>query len=336
MPKKNKYRAESMEAAINEVKNNNMSYRNAAHKYGVPKSTLEFKIKNPGHKDTCGPNPILSTREESDLVRWIEELATKGFPRKREDILNSVQKFLTENPRPNPFKNNRPADSWFKAFLKRHPTIVQRTSEAVSGASACVSEADIRKWFKDINSYLTSKNLIVDDPSSIYNGDESGFQICPETGKIFAGKGAKNVYSVEKGSPKESITVMFSFSASGLTCPPLIIYPYKRIPEKISQTVKDPDWGIGRSDNGWMTAETFYDYEGFTEEFLTLYKIWSYFEKPDSLPNDKKDDLDMIDVPGSFNNQVLKLTEAEPELDILEADDEFGPWPIYLDISAYV
>lgn len=144
--------------------------------------------------------------------------------------------------------------------MKRHPTIVQRTSEAVSAASACVSEADIRKWFKDINSYLTSKNLIIDDPSRIYNGDESGFQICPETGKVFAGKGAKNVYSVEKGSSKESITVMFSFSASGFTCPPLIIYPYKRIPEKISRTVKDPDWGIGRSDNGWMTAETFYDY----------------------------------------------------------------------------
>jgi helix-turn-helix, Psq domain. len=69
MPKKNEYNAESMEAAINEVKNNNMSFRNAAHKYGVPKSTLEFKIKNPGHKDTCGPNPILSAREESELVR---------------------------------------------------------------------------------------------------------------------------------------------------------------------------------------------------------------------------------------------------------------------------
>lgn len=69
MPKKNQYDVESMESAIKEVKINNMSYRNAANKYGVPKSTLEFKIKNPGHKDTCGPSPILSLREESDLVR---------------------------------------------------------------------------------------------------------------------------------------------------------------------------------------------------------------------------------------------------------------------------
>lgn len=34
-----------------------------------------------------------------------------------------------------------------------------------------------------------------------------------------------------------SITVMFTFSALGMTCPPMIIYPYKRIPEKISVTV---------------------------------------------------------------------------------------------------
>lgn len=39
----------------------------------------------------------------------------------------------------------------------------------------------------------------------------------------------------------------------------MIIYPYQRIPEKITKTV-NADWGIGRSDNGWMTAETFFQY----------------------------------------------------------------------------
>nr|CAH7736046.1 unnamed protein product [Callosobruchus chinensis] len=255
MPKKNSYDVISMERAIQEVKNSNMSYMAAANKYGVPKSTLEFKIKNPGHKSSCGPSPILSVREEYELVRWIEELASRGFPRKKEDILNSVQKFLTENPLPNPFVNNRPGDCW----LKRNPSITQRTSESVSAASACVAEKDIRKWFTEIKNYLDSKNITMEDPSRVYNGDETGFQICPNTGKVFAAKGAKNVYSVEKGSPKENITVMFSFSASGVTCPPMIVYPYKRVPEKISMTV-NPDWGIGRSDNGWMTADTFYEY----------------------------------------------------------------------------
>ena len=37
------------------------------------------------------------------------------------------------------------------------------------------------------------------------------------------------------------------------------MYPYKRIPEKISQSFP-PEWGIARSDRGWMTCEVFYEY----------------------------------------------------------------------------
>lgn len=64
---------------------------------------------------------------------------------------------------------------------------------------------------------------------------------------------------VEKASSKEYITVMFSFSAAGRTCTPIIIYPYQRIPEKIAESVP-AGWGIGRSESGWMTAPVFYEY----------------------------------------------------------------------------
>jgi predicted rRNA methylase YqxC with S4 and FtsJ domains len=44
---------------------------------------------------------------------------------------------------------------------------------------------------------------VLDDPSRIFNGDETGFQICPSTGSVLAQKGAKNVYSIDTGSSKE-------------------------------------------------------------------------------------------------------------------------------------
>jgi hypothetical protein len=72
-------------------------------------------------------------------------------------------------------------------------------------------------------------------------------------------EGGKTVYSIDTGSSKENVTVMFSFSANGTTCCPMIVYPYKRIPEKISQSVP-AEWGIARSDRGWMTSEIFYEY----------------------------------------------------------------------------
>jgi hypothetical protein len=41
------------------------SLRAVAKKYGVPRSSLQFKIKNPGRKKTCGPSPVLSNEEEN-------------------------------------------------------------------------------------------------------------------------------------------------------------------------------------------------------------------------------------------------------------------------------
>lgn len=39
----------------------------------------------------------------------------------------------------------------------------------------------------------------------------------------------------------------------------MVVFPYKRIPKELALSVAE-DWGIGRSDSGWMTAATFYEY----------------------------------------------------------------------------
>jgi hypothetical protein len=52
---------------------------------------------------------------------------------------------------------------------------------------------------------------------------------------------------------------MFTFSSDGKTCCPVIVYPYKRISEKISETVP-AEWGTVRSDNGRMITEVFFKY----------------------------------------------------------------------------
>jgi hypothetical protein len=124
-----------------------------------------------------------------------------------------------------------------------------------------VSEEDIRKWFDEVQEYTRENNLeeVMDDPSRIFTGDETGFQICPSTGRVLAEKGAKNVYSIDEGSSKENITVMFSFSANGKKCCPVNVYLYTRIPEKIAQSVS-AEWGTARSDRGWMTCEVLYEY----------------------------------------------------------------------------
>ena len=69
---------------------------------------------------------------------------------------------------------------------------MERTSEAVTAASSCVSEENIRKWFDEAQEYIRANNLeeIMRDPSRIFNRDETWFQICPSTGRVLAEKGA--------------------------------------------------------------------------------------------------------------------------------------------------
>ena len=66
---------------------------------------------------------------------------------------------------------------------------------------------------------------------------------------------------------------MFSFSAAGGMVPPMLIYPFQRIPADIVREVPT-GWGIGRSENGWMTSETFYEYVATTfNYYLTTNEI---------------------------------------------------------------
>uniref|UniRef100_A0A6P7FDU2 Uncharacterized protein LOC114327213 n=1 Tax=Diabrotica virgifera virgifera TaxID=50390 RepID=A0A6P7FDU2_DIAVI len=120
MPKLRKYDKNKLIEAVKDVQNGTESYRTAEKKYGIPKSTIEFKLKHPEHKYTLGPSPILTCEEENTLVRWIQETASKGFPKKANDLKSSVQKFLTENPRPNNFKDNRPGDGWLKVSRQKN------------------------------------------------------------------------------------------------------------------------------------------------------------------------------------------------------------------------
>lgn len=146
-------------------------------------------------------------------------------------------------------------------FLRRNPVISVRTSEHVTSASANVSEQNIRKWFDDIHQYLSDENLsiILNDPSRVFNGDETGFSLCPKIKSVLGPKGAKDVYEVAKVNEKENLTVMFTFNAAGIMCHPMVICSYKRIPQHIIDSVT-PNWGVGRSDTGWMKAEVFYEY----------------------------------------------------------------------------
>ncbi|GBP41729.1 hypothetical protein EVAR_33720_1 [Eumeta japonica] len=93
MPKIPEYSKEALDEALEKINTKAMSLRAVAKKYNIPRATLQFKLKNPYSKSRFGPTPYLTNEEETTIAEWLINMARKGFPRKSDDVLDTVQKF---------------------------------------------------------------------------------------------------------------------------------------------------------------------------------------------------------------------------------------------------
>lgn len=78
---------EKMELAVSSVKKGELSIRKAAENYGVPKSTLHDHVTGrikPGA--TIGHPTYFTQEEENNLVKFIKNSASIGFPRTPLDV----------------------------------------------------------------------------------------------------------------------------------------------------------------------------------------------------------------------------------------------------------
>lgn len=255
------YTEEALQDAVASVKDNNLSINKASRRYGIPKTTLLKKVNGAPLERRMGPQTVLFPHEEERIKNWILSKAQLGFPMHPEEVKNAVQKILKETKRPNPFTDDRPGRKWMNLFLKGHPDIVLKNAEVISKGRAAVTEEGIRNWFAQVKAYLKEEKAedILDDPSRIFNLDETGVQVCPKTGKVLGQRGERNNYTIATGQEKQSITVLCCYSASSQWIDPLIVYPHLRIPGSITSTMP-VDAAVGRSPLGWMIGATFYEY----------------------------------------------------------------------------
>ncbi|XP_063215801.1 uncharacterized protein LOC134527237 [Bacillus rossius redtenbacheri] len=256
-----KYEPHQMEEALQAVKDG-MSIKQAAERHGVPRNTLSDKVKGKtpiGRK--MGPESWLKKEEESMLVQWALSLCKAGFPITIDDLQNSVQQLSKELRRPFPFKDGRPGRKWCTSFLKRNPGLTLRTAQNLTSSRAAVSQEQISAWFREVYKYLEENKLedVLSDPRRIFNGDESAFFLNPKGNKVLAKKGDKNIFQQVNSDEKECITVLLTGNAAGELCPPLLCLKYERLPQDIVAGIPS-EWGIGKSPNGWMTGEVFYEF----------------------------------------------------------------------------
>ena len=86
---------ESMEKAIESVKQQEFSVRQAAEVYSIPKSTLHDRISGKVVHGACsGPEPYLNATEENELVQFLIKCASMGFARNKKQVLDIVHRVL--------------------------------------------------------------------------------------------------------------------------------------------------------------------------------------------------------------------------------------------------
>lgn len=261
MAPKKTYSKQQLSDALEAVERG-ISITVASKTFGIPRTTLLYKStgKFPVNA-TMGPATILTAAEEAILVEWILSLANMHYPITKDQLIDSVEHIIRETKRPNPFKENRPGRKWYQAFLKRHPELSERVAQNLTTAREAVNEDRLRGWFQEIEQYLKSKNLfdISNNPSRVFNSDESAFFLQPKGEKVLSRKGNKSVYNAGTNDEKENLTVLVTANAAGNFAPPMIVFKYERIPAHIALSI-NRSWGIGKSDTGWMCGSTFFEY----------------------------------------------------------------------------
>lgn len=251
-----KYTKDDLKNALEAIKNG-VPCATASKEYRVPRTTLIGKIKGKYPEDCRNGAPtILTVEEENLLINWIINLGKMGFPVSKTQLLDSVALLVKKLNRPNNFTDGRPGRHWFDGFLKRHPNITQRLTQNITSSRAAVTKTKIQFWFEEISEYFRTSNINITNPNRIFNTDETAMFLSPKGNRVLTKKGTKTVYD-RAGDEKECLTVLVTGNACGQLAPPMIMYAYERIPKHIVLQVPC-GWGIGKSDSGWMTSESFF------------------------------------------------------------------------------
>ena len=146
---------------------------------------------------------------------------------------------------------------WWSGFRLRHRSMLSiRKPEALSLArAAAMNRPAVTNYFKILEREMQRLG-ITDKPSCIYNCDESGLSLVPDTCKVVARKGKKNVYQVTSAERGVLTTVLPCYNAAGYYVPPMVIYKGKRATDGLRKNMPDRTL-IAMSDTGYMNMELF-------------------------------------------------------------------------------
>ena len=105
---------------INLVKTKRISLRKAAKEFGVPKSTIDNKVKGK-HQKKVGGQTRLTKETENMLVNVIDTFIAWKMPLSKLDVRLLVQDYLDrKTDGKKVLKDNLPGPDWIDGFVAQH------------------------------------------------------------------------------------------------------------------------------------------------------------------------------------------------------------------------
>ena len=155
-----KYSKDDLENALSEILNGR-SVCAASKGFNVPQATLWSRLK-PSNTVSPGRKTVLDSETEKQIVDWAIEYTQMGDPRTKLDLklaARDLSLLNTDQTRRFSSQDGMPTSKWLTGFLKPNSRVTFRTPEAISRASANVSEDDNRRFFNNFSSRLEKNNF---------------------------------------------------------------------------------------------------------------------------------------------------------------------------------
>lgn len=255
----------AMKQAILCVREKKISIREAADKYGVPRSTLQDRLKAISRGQEVNLQAKLGrfdntfTEEQSQqLYNHIKDLDNRLMPLTRVEFLKLAFQFAEKLKISHRFNKEKKmaGKDFFYSFSKKYPDIVLRTPESTSIARAVgFNKPQVDRFYDQLDQLLQKYKF---PPSKIYNADETGVSTVHKNEKVISVKGKKQVGKLTSNERGRNITLMFAMSVTGHFVPPLFIFPRKRMDRNGRLMIGAPPESIAiPHKSGWMNGDIF-------------------------------------------------------------------------------
>lgn len=251
--------------AIQKVQNGELSVRDAADRYCVPKSTLGRRTANKNkmvqnnEKHLGRFRNVFSEEQEQEIIEYILEMESRFFGVSYLELRRLAFDFAVANNIPNPFnqETKKASKKWLYCFLSRHPNISLRKPEATSYARATgFNKEAVASFFKNLEKIFDKYEL---SPDRIWNVDETGVTTVQKLSKVLAAKGKRQVGGLTSAERGTNTTLVCAMNATGNFLAPAFIFARKRIKPELMDYAPNGSPAYAQ-DKGWMDREVFLKY----------------------------------------------------------------------------